>query len=75
MNMVYWPLIRKVKSQLPCMTNHVLQIKYILFVGLLYEPPLRMDYAENMFVDVSCGKEHYMALTKDGSVYTWGCGR
>lgn len=57
------------------MTNHVLQIKYILFVGLLYEPPLRMDYAENMFVDVSCGKEHYMALTKDGSVYTWGCGR
>lgn len=24
--------------------------------------------------EVSCGDNHVVALTKDGDVYTWGCG-
>ena len=42
-------------------------------------PPLRIETADlspNIkFVDVVCGKEHFVALTSNGEVYTWGSGR
>lgn len=34
-----------------------------------------MDDIAAEFIDIACGKEHFMALTKEGAVYTWGAGR
>lgn len=36
-----------------------------------YEP-VRLDL--NQVADVACGEHHTVALTKDGSVWTWGYG-
>ena len=43
--------------------------------GILYLPPDHIEFPAAKFVDISCGKEHFMALSEDGSVYTWGIGR
>jgi len=42
--------------------------------GQLFIPPTRLEHEGVKFTDVSCGKEHFMALTEDGDVFTWGCG-
>lgn len=37
--------------------------------------PLRIETFLKMPVqEVSCGESHVVALTKEGNVYTWGCG-
>jgi len=46
-----------------------------LIAGLLFAPPAKLEHEGARFIDVSCGKEHFMALTEDGDVYTWGSGR
>lgn len=35
--------------------------------------PLRF-FSSNPVEEISCGENHVAALTKDGEVYTWGCG-
>lgn len=34
-----------------------------------------MENMQPKFVDVACGKEHFIALTNEGKVYSWGSGR
>ena len=37
--------------------------------------PVLIEYFSSRPVDkVSCGDAHVVALTRDGEVYTWGCG-
>ena len=37
--------------------------------------PITVDFFHSNPVDqISCGDAHVVALTKDGEVYTWGCG-
>lgn len=36
--------------------------------------PTKLDIKQT-FADVCCGKEHFMALSTDGAVFTWGVGR
>ncbi len=44
--------------------------------GRIHVPPIKLDCAYSVeFVDIACGKEHFMALAKDGTVFTWGSGR
>lgn len=31
-------------------------------------------FSSNPVEEISCGENHVAALTKDGEVYTWGCG-
>lgn len=47
----------------------------LFIVGQLFVPPTKLEHSGARFTDISCGKEHFMALTKDGDVYTWGSGR
>nr|CAH0103634.1 unnamed protein product [Daphnia galeata] len=42
--------------------------------GNIHLPPLRMENMQPKFVDVACGKEHFIALTNEGKVYSWGSG-
>lgn len=44
-------------------------------VGNIHLPPLRMENMQSRFVDIACGKEHFIAVTSDGIVFTWGSGR
>jgi alpha-tubulin suppressor-like RCC1 family protein len=34
-----------------------------------------MENMQTKFVDIACGKEHFIALTSEGKVYSWGSGR
>ncbi|KZS07808.1 putative RCC1 domain-containing protein 1 [Daphnia magna] len=43
-------------------------------IGNIHLPPLRMENMQSKFVDIACGKEHFMTLTNDGNVYSWGSG-
>lgn len=37
--------------------------------------PLRIEaFLKTPVQEVACGESHVVALTKDGNVFTWGCG-
>ncbi|KAL3872589.1 hypothetical protein ACJMK2_035804, partial [Sinanodonta woodiana] len=37
-------------------------------------PILINFFSDKLVQEIACGDSHVVALTKDGEVYTWGCG-
>ncbi|KMQ83252.1 rcc1 and btb domain-containing protein 1, partial [Lasius niger] len=41
-------------------------------VNLISTPTRVIDLSKECIVDIACGSDHFLALTSDGKVYTWG---